>query len=174
MARRAGVPLRRAAVAQKRVTQWIGSADQGYVTIAAGASVLHQNGPTFGNTTIVRTRGNFSIIPSTFGADLSIIGAFGIGIVSDQAFAAGAASIPGPWTDPDWGGWFVWQPFAYRYEFTTDVDRLVLGVQGAGAGEIDSKAMRKVAPNETLVVMVESEAVAFSASINFRILVKLS
>ena len=165
---------RRAAVSQKRVIQWIGSADQGYTAVAAGANVIQQNGATLGNTTITRVRGGWSVQPQTYAADLNLIGVIGFGLVSDQAFTAGAASIPGLWTDPDWGGWFLWLPFQYRYEVTTDVGRLVLGGPGQGGGELDSKAMRKVAPNETLVVMVESQAVALNVSINFRMLVKLA
>ena len=39
---------------------------------------------------------------------------------------------------------------------------------------IDSKAMRKVAPDETLVVMGESQAGAVNVANPFRMLVKLS
>jgi len=98
---------------QRRLTQWVGSADAGYLAIAAGASVIVESNATLTGTTIVRLRGELSVRPSTFGADLDLVGALGIGIVSDQAFAAGSASIPGPWTDKDWDGWFVWQAVAY-------------------------------------------------------------
>ncbi len=67
--------------------------------------------------TIVWTRGQVSIAPDVFSADVDIVGAFGIGIVSDQAFAAGAGSIPRPFTQSDWDGWFVWRSFSMRFEF---------------------------------------------------------
>ncbi len=97
-----------------------------------------------------------------------MIGAIGCGIVSDQAFAAGAASIPGPWTDQDWSGWFVWMPWAFRFEFTTDIGRLI----GSFTQVIDSKAMRKVQPNETVVWMAESQAAAANVANPFRMLIK--
>ena len=159
--------------APKRTTQWVGSADQGAVAVAAGATIIHQSNATLGNTTIVRTRGLFTVQPDSFAADVSISGAIGFGLVSDQAFAAGVASIPGPFIDPDWGGWFMWQPFSYRFEVTTDVGRLNFGADLVD-GRIDSKAMRKVAQNETLVVVVESQAAAIAVILNFRILLKLS
>ncbi len=157
----------------KRQLQWVGSADQGYVAIAAGATVIQQSNATLVGSTIVRTRGGFSILPDTFEVDKNIIGAIGIGLVSDQAFAAGAASVPGPWTDQDWSGWLYWSPFQYHWDVTTDIGRLVVGVAGAGAEVIDSKAMRKVQANETVIVVVESQSSALQASVNFRMLLKL-
>ena len=53
--------------------------------------------------TVVRNRGMVSIIP-TVNTDVEIVGAFGLGIVSDQAFGTGAGAIPGPLTDGDWDG----------------------------------------------------------------------
>ncbi len=101
---RIGAAVRR----PKRVTQWLGSADQGFVSVGGGAKLLIQSNATLGNTTIVRVRGVVSVQPDTSAADFDVLGAYGIGIVSDQAFAAGAASLPGPWSDPDWSGWLVW------------------------------------------------------------------
>ena len=153
----------------KRLTQWVGSADQGTVAIAAGASAIQQSNATLGATTVVRTRGVLDVRPQGFSADIEVIGAMGIASVSDQAFAAGAASIPGPFTDSDWSGWWVWEAFSYRFELTTDVGRLIIPERMV----IDSKAMRKIEPNETVVVMVESQAAAFAASVHFRMLLKL-
>ena len=102
--------------------------------------------------TIMRTRGFCSIQPQVFSADLDITGAIGIGVVTAEAFAAGVASIPEPFTDADWGGWFVWRTFAYHLEFATaaSVNFPVWDF------EIDSKAMRKVGTNEVMVVIAES------------------
>jgi hypothetical protein len=80
------------------------------------------------------------------------MGAFGMCVVSDNAFAAGAASIPGPFTDTDSELWFVHQ---YLFSPTT--------ISGAGTlrdamfqYEIDSKAMRKFTQEERIVLMVEN------------------
>ena len=136
--------------------------------MAGNNSVLIQENAGLGNATIVRTRGMLDVRPQAFSADISVIGAVGFGIVSDEAFAAGAAGVPGPWTNSDWSGWFVWQAFSYLYDMTTDVGRLVLP-----SSQFDSKAMRKVGINETVVVVCESQADAVNISIPFRMLVKL-
>ena len=112
-----------------------------------------------------------SVEPQTFAVDLNIQGAFGLGIVSDQAFAAGAASVPGPWTDQDWDGWYVWQAFALSLEVTTDIGRLIPSNKEY---VIDSKAMRKVGANETVVLVIESQSGSLNSFFGFRTLVKLS
>ncbi len=107
--------------------------------------------------------------PTDYTADVSFQGALGMGIVSDQAFAAGAGSIPGPWTDADWDGWYVWVPFALRLEVGTPSP--VELHESTYTREIDSKAMRKVGANETVVVMAESQNGAFTIDSPFRTLV---
>jgi len=121
--------------------------------------------------TIMRTRGMMSIIPDVTTADLSIVGAVGMGVVSQEAFAAGVASVPEPFTDADWGGWFVWRSFGLRFNFET-----AIGVNFVPANwqfEVDSKAMRRVTPNEVLVVVAESQGGAFAIADLTRHLFKL-
>ena len=159
---------------KRRQTDWIGSADQGLVAVASGASQIVQSfamdGSDLGaDATVVRTRGLLVVKPQTGAADINIIGALGICIVTDQAFAAGAASILGPWTNKEWDGWFVWVPFALSLDVTTDVGRLLISRQY----EIDSKAMRKFDAGNTIVVLVESQAGALEAGPIFRMLMKL-
>ncbi len=77
-----------------RLTQWIGPAAQDYVNVAAGGATLLGSAPFEEAATIMRTRGQVSIIPQAVSADVAIAGAFGIGIVSQEAFAAGVASKP--------------------------------------------------------------------------------
>ena len=155
----------------KRVNAWVASADQGGQSLASNASAIMQSNATLGGTTIVRTRGLLLVRPQGFGADLDMQGALGIGIVSDQAFAAGAGSVPGPWTDADWDGWFVWQPWALRVEFS---DATGVLVPANVNWEIDSKAMRKVQFNETVVIVAESQAGAVIIETPFRMLIKLA
>ena len=158
---------------KRRQTDWVASADQGFLAVAAGAKLIQQSLPIsaagLSGATVVRSRGASSFTPQVLSGDVDIVGAWGMGIVSNEAFAAGAASIPGPWTNADWDGWFVWEPISYLFEVTDDVGRLLVGVQVP----FDSKAMRKVDGGETMVVMVESQASAMEASINFRLLFKL-
>ena len=154
----------------RRLTQWIGPADQGYVAVASAGATLIASAPFEEQTTIVRNRGNVSIKITTVTADLDIVGAFGLGIVTAEAFAAGVGSMPEPFSDADWGGWMVWRSFSYHFEFITGTgsDFLVWDF------EVDSKAMRKVSPNEVLVLIAESQVGAYSISTPLRTLVKLS
>ena len=158
---------------QRRKTTWIGIADQAFVSVSANSSAIIQSFEIDGNfdepITVVRVRGALQVVPQTFATDQNIIGALGVGIVSDQAFAAGAASIPGPWTNSSWDGWFLWQPVTYFFEVTTDIGRLVFP-----QFTLDSKAMRKVEANETIVTMFESQGPAVSVSAPTRLLIKLS
>jgi len=111
-----------------------------------------------------------TIIPSGFVADVNIIGAFGIGIVSTEAFEAGVGSMPEPFTDADWGGWMVWRSFSYRFDFSS-----ATGVQFPNwSFEVDSKAMRKVGPNDHLVAIAESQGGGFEISTPLRTLLKFS
>ncbi len=149
---------------------WVASADEGYDTVSTGGTTLMQSNASLAGTTITRVRGLLSVGLQVYSADLPVIGAMGMAVVSDEAVAAGAASIPGPWTNSDWGGWFVWMPWIFNFEFTTDIDRLL----GSVEWELDSKAQRKVKNNETVVVMAESQAGAVIVGTPFRMLVKLS
>jgi len=155
-------------VGAKRQSDWINSADQGYVVVGANASVLHQSAAAIGNNTIIRTRGLVSV-NTTSEADTEVVGAYGMGIVTAQAFAAGAASIPGPFTDADWDGWFVHGYWSYRLELAGTAGTLLID---SVEMPIDSKAMRKINGSEVLVVMCESQADACRVAINFRMLLK--
>ena len=154
----------------QRLTQWVGPAAQGYIAVASTGATLVASAAFEESVTLVRTRGFVSILPTIVSADLDIVGAYGMAIVSQEAFAAGIASVPEPFTDSDWGGWVVWGAFAYGFEFAD-----ATGVNFPNwSAEIDSKAMRKITPNEVIVTVVESQTGGFSVSFNTRLLIKLS
>jgi len=101
-------------------------------------------------------------------------GTFGSIVVSDQAVAAGAASIPDPGTiagDPD-ADWFVSQAVQATFGFLSSVG---FHPQSAGPGYvIDSKAMRKVGPNQDIAGMFSSESNAGALlTIQGRLLIQL-
>ena len=154
----------------KRKTLWIQSADQGFVAIAGNTNVIHQSFTSSEPETLVRTRGIASIALAGYSADQEQVGAIGFGVVSEQAAVAGAASIPGPFSDADWPGWFVWFPFSFRFESITQAGVLLASVQIP----FDSKAMRKVSANERIMVMVETQLDAARVAITFRMLTKLA
>ena len=155
-----------------RLTQWVAPPIQGSVAVAAGGAAITSSFSVEEALTVIRTRGVLSIQPDSVQVDGEIIGAFGIGVVTAEAFAAGVVSLPEPFTDADWGGWMVWQSFAYVLKFESSagiqvpVDRVI---------EIDSKAMWKMSQNEVLVAVAESASgLAFRVIDTARILVKLS
>jgi len=157
--------------AAKSLKSWTASADQGYVAIGGNAKVLTQSRVVLSDETVLRTRGIVSSAPGAHSADTNVIGAYGFAYVSEQAAAAGVASIPGPYTDAAWDGWFVHGYYNWDFEFGTAV-----GIQTPGSvqQEFDSKAMRKGSSNDRVVVIVESRADAQLVSIQFRQLVKVS
>jgi len=122
-------------------------------------------------TTIVRTRGMITIKPGSFAADLDIIGAVGIGVISDEAFGIGITAIPTPYSDADWPGWLMWESFAIHLEVLSAVG---FNVPAAVAIAVDSKGMRKVGSNESLVLIAESQVGAFDIADTTRQLFKLS
>ena len=129
--------------------------------------------------TIVRIRGSLMLrlILATSVGD-GFHGAIGLGVTTNEAFTAGAASIPGPVTQADWGGW-MWHSFFQ-----------VLGIAAQSSGQdtarnitadirmdIDSKAMRKFEDEQVLFGMVESTEVgvaSMSVDADTRVLFKLS
>ena len=163
-------------VAQKRQVSWIGPADQAYVAVSTNASAIvasfDPGAVGLPKLTIVRSRGHISIRPQLLTGDLDIVGAFGMAIVSAQAFVAGAASIPAPFTEAAWDGWFVWQSFSAHFGFEGGESDFFF--QRDIAWDIDSKAMRKVTENEVVVLMCESQVGALRISAPIRMLVKLS
>ena len=158
----------------KRQVTWIAPADQGFIAVATGAKVLIGSFDAAGSglvkPTIVRTRGQVTPRVGATGASAVIIGAFGMAVVSDRAFAAGVVSVPGPFTDASWDGWFVWRSFSMSWDFDD-----ATGIRFSTINmEVDSKAMRKVNDDETVVLVAESQSGAFDISMPLRMLVKLS
>ncbi len=153
-----------------RLTTWLGPADAGYVNVASGGKSLLASSSFEEPNTVIRTRGVVSVGPQSFGVDVEIKGAYGVAIVSTDALAVGITAIPGPFSDSDWGGWLVWRSFAFIFEFGDSTGRMFANVNM----EIDSKAMRKVESNESLVVIAESQGGLFQIWDGTRHLIKLT
>ncbi len=126
--------------------------------------------------TIVRTRGELLVQNLITGTDLSgFRWAFGICIVTENAFGVGATAIPGPFTDRSWDGWFVYFTGSC---FVGDVS--VQGNNGLSAVSrlvIDSKAMRKFKFSDVMVgvfeTVTEVGTAIIRADLMTRVLVKL-
>jgi len=98
--------------------------------------------------TVVRSRGRFSFQSDQGGGREDQLGALGIIVVSDIAFAAGAAGIPGPVTEANDDGWMVWEGFSNAGNQTDGQDARII--------EFDSKAARRIEEGFSLAIMVEN------------------
>ena len=166
----------------RRATQWAGTDEDGvtYTTLAAGAKLLAlvltptsaQAAGINAPFTIVRTRGLLSVRTDQTVATESIIGAIGIAIVNETAAALGVTAIPGSMSEPSWDGWFVHQMFIETWRFLTSA-----GFESRDSIQIpiDSKAMRKVQSDETMIVVIEggSQGAGMQVAVNIRSLLKL-
>jgi len=134
--------------------------------VLLGSFVL--SNPPLGET-VLRTRAQFHIRSDQSAVVEDQIGAFGLIVVTDIALAAGAASIPGPFTDGGDDGWFVHQP----------ITQAGANLTAAGTSPwqmVDSKAMRKIEDGQGVAIMIEnaSAAFAFLEIFQVRVLAKLT
>ena len=112
--------------------------------------------------TIIRTRLIVQWENDVFTATEAPFGAVGDIVVSENAAAAGAASVPGPISEGD-DDWLWYQPMITRLVVTDATGKL------SPAGNqyvVDSKAMRKVGINDQVVTVVENNDPASGARIN--------
>ena len=129
-----------------------GSATTLVASLSAGALLLRP-------FTILRSRMLVSWINDQSATSQTTFGVFAKLVVTDQAVAAGASAIPNPSGidgNPD-SDWFVWQAMIDDFIFKS-----ASGFQsrvGQAHYVIDSKAMRKVGPNEDVVTMVDVQGV---------------
>jgi len=125
---------------------------------AASAVLLETFTPIAGGETIIRTRGMLGWLGDNLAADELQFGAFGIGVVSEQAASVGASAVPHPATDAAWDGWLYHTYFFSDFEFVSGV-----GIDGGlmHTMVIDSKAARKVSENDRVVIVVENTHASF-------------
>ena len=169
--------------ARRQVSWGIGTGGTTSQSITATGKTIIGSGIALAaeqKVTIVRTRGylNCGLVGATAALD-GFTGAFGIGIVSDEAFTVGVTAIPGPLTDAFWPGWLVHQFISVRSVNIMAVANNA--IQDAGAfiqRDIDSKAMRKFDVGETMVAMLEVTELGSAATMQVtwdsRVLLKLS
>jgi len=155
----------------RRSTAWSGPFDWVQALSANNKQILVTLIPTVAETTIVRIRGNamLSFVHDALNESVNV--ALGLIVVSAQAAAAGATSVPGPITDAGNDGWFWHQSASFMAMSATD-----LVENDQFRFEIDSKAMRKVNDDQR-VLMVSELTVMLGVSVktagNFRVLAKL-
>ena len=159
----------------RRKSSWTGGPNgtaslgaTGHALIATGAQV------TLEGSTLVRLRGRFSqqvsVIPA-IGTN-TMDAAFGVCIVSENAFGVGSTAVPNPVADDVWEGWLY-----HRYFLGGS------GLSGAAIDnpctfEVDSKAMRKLRATDVIIgvlgVTEVGAAGVLNVSFDSRLLLKLA
>ena len=160
----------------RRMTDWGFGVDFIQVEIDANEKILGTTSLAVDEpVTIIRIRGQLHVLLTSANvASGGFAGAAGIALVNSDAFIAGIASIPGPQSDAHWDSW-IWHSY---WDVRTATATFADAVNVAGMSQrmvIDSKAMRKWDPAETLVMVVEgTEAGVATAILNAdtRILLK--
>ena len=150
----------------RRETQWGGSTagQTGRTALAAATAALFsrfsaaQFDVIGSPLTTVRNHGQLSVESDQSVAGETVQGAIGLAIVSEPAAAAGIGSIPTPITESDWDGWLMWMPFSHTMQFVQQDATGVQIVQPSNSiFNYDSKAMRKIQDQESLVFVIENE-----------------
>jgi len=141
------------------------------LTTNAAATILGTSLAFAIPATILRMRGNI-LLNFDAAADNSRqnIG-IGIGIISSDAFAAGVASVPDPLAESDYP-WLWWTVMPLVNDLQIAGESLQVCV--AARVEIDSKAMRKVKPGQSLAVIYQTSAAVTATNIqqgNIRVLI---
>ncbi len=156
-------------VSRKHNNSWGAVVSSVFVTVGANSKVLlgslTLNNPNI-DETVLRVIGQVAVITDSATFE-SQIGSVGLIVVSNQAVAAGAASIPGPSTDMEDDGWFCHALFA----------------QDAKAGDInstsypfESKGRRVVQEGESIAIMAENihASEGMTVAVQFRILSRVT
>ena len=103
--------------------------------------------------TVRRTRGMVMIGSDQVSVVENQLGSLGMIVVTELALSVGAASLPGPVTQLDDDGWFVWQPFMAKQNLLAQPMS-----QSKAVFEFDSKAMRRVEDGYAIAVMIENSS----------------
>ncbi len=153
--RKSGLVLRGGS--RRRQTLWLADTDPtGFTLLAAGTAVLQNSlnaaALSLRPFTVVRSRGLLSIISDQQTASEEPLGAVGGIVVTDQASAAGVASVPTPSSESS-SDWFFYEYFCSTAVLLSSVGWVEPTVMNV---PIDSKAMRKVDLGEDLIMVLEN------------------
>ena len=157
----------------RRLTEWAATAPETtYTNLAAATAILDSFFTAEDPETVIRVVGTLNIQSDQVAGGEEPFGAIGLCVVSDQAFAIGVTAIPTPYTDASSDLWLMhrfWQaPIAVATAASiARVDTLV---------DLTSKAMRKINPDQTLVLVIENGAGAHGVEyrLDVRVLAKVA
>ncbi len=119
--------------------------------------------------TILRTVGLIAVVSDQVSAAESQHAAFGMIVVNDVAGALGVTAIPGPITNAEDDGWFVYQSIQQKFSFITAAG---FDSNGAVQYHFDSKAKRILSEGSVVAIVIEnaSSSIAFEVGIGLRML----
>ena len=142
-----------------RTKMWIG-AGVGVTNIAGSTkalvSLLSAGAKTLRPFTILRTRMLIHAFSDQLGASEEPICSYGSIVVTDTAAAIGVTAVPNPSGisgDPE-ADWYLWQAMSVVFDFASAVG---FDANAGAQYVIDSKAMRKVGPDDDVVDMATTE-----------------
>ncbi len=160
------MPRQRIAGARsQRQFVWSNIVSSMIVTAAASGKAVGTNVglSSAGGLTLIRTRGwlGIHLDPTTI-ADALQVGV-GLGVFSSDAFAAGGGSMPGPLTEVDYDWVFhTVRVMGPSFTATEDGTNILHNVWV----DVDSKAMRKLKPNQVLGWIAEVTILSGGGSID--------
>ena len=132
---------------------WIGAGFSD-VTLVSGAekliTVLSASAALLRSFTILRSRIALQFHTDQGAASEHPTGAMGYIVVTDQASGVGITALPAPIAEPD-ADWFIYQGLLATIDFGDNTGF----TQTGNIFTIDSKAMRKVGPNQDVVSIIE-------------------
>ena len=143
--------------------------DVGYTAVAANTLAFFSQLDFVEKATLVRVHGIVTVVPDTVSAAREIWGAVGMIVVKTAAASIGVTALPDPLADPqeDW--------YAFSFFSSATATAITDGVAWEHVQMLESKAMRKVGPDESSVIMVANGGAAASAiNVMTRELVKLA
>ena len=149
---------------------WTGTVSTSAVSVPVSTKVLmgtfSLSNPGI-DETILRTVGSIAVVSDQTAATENQVGAFGLIVVNDIAAALGVTAIPGPVTDNDDDGWFVYVPIVQKLVVATAV-----GLTESVRYLFDSRAKRIIHDGTKVALMVEnaSSASVFNLTMGLRML----
>ena len=161
--RRGRAPTRRKVVN----TTWAGLFPTSPQTVAAGVKLLLGSFVISGDfdETVVRSRGALTWVSDQVAGTESPTGAFGMILVSEDAFTVGITAIPDPVSDSDNDGWLLWVPMTtlQRGSMVFPLDK-----------EFDSKGQRIIRDGMRVAVVVANSSATDGAqfSLALRVLAR--
>jgi len=158
----------------RRQSLWVG-AEVTNASMAASVSVLlatlNAAALALRPFTIVRTRLVIHFESDQQAASEFVQAVFSTQVVTAPAAAAGITAVPTPITDTD-SDFVVYQPLFSRFRIQSTVGMFQNGQDTSWL--VDSKAMRKVSPDDDVAFVVENgSAFAANIAIEGRFLIKL-